>query len=51
MKLNFLVPGTNKVVYDMGRGSIATRAAKPFATGQTFDNTTWGMDSTVPLKR
>jgi hypothetical protein len=47
MKLNFLVSGANKVIDDMGRSSIATRAAKPLAARQTLDNTARRMDSTV----
>jgi hypothetical protein len=51
MKLNFLVSGTNKVIDDMGRSSIATRAAKPLAARQTLDNTARRMDSTVSSKK
>jgi len=50
MKLNFLVSGTDKMIDNVGGGSITTSTAKPLATSQTLDNTTWGMNATVSLQ-
>jgi hypothetical protein len=47
VKLDFLVSGTDKMVDDVGGGSVSTSAAEPFATSQAFDNTAWSMNATV----
>lgn len=49
MKLDFFVASSDEMVYDMRRSAIATGAAEPFVAGQTFDNTTRGVDAAVSI--
>lgn len=50
MKLNLFVTGSNKMVDDVGRGSVATSATEPLVATQTLDNAAWRMNSTVSVQ-
>ena len=47
MELNFLVSSSDKMVDDMGRGSIATGTTEPLAATKTLDNAAGRMDAAV----
>jgi len=47
MELNFLVSRSDKMVDDVGRGSIATGTAEPLAATKTLDNAAGRMDAAV----
>lgn len=47
MELDLFVAGSDKVVDDVRRGSVATGTAEPFAAGQTSHNAAGIVDSTV----
>lgn len=47
MKLNLFMSRSNQVIDDMGRGAVASGAAKPLTTGQTFDDRGRRVDATV----
>lgn len=39
--------GTDKMIDDMRRGGVATRAAEPLATCQAPDNAAWIVDAAI----
>ena len=47
MQLHLLVAGTDKMIDDVRRRSVATRAAKPLATCQAPYDAAWIVDATV----
>ena len=47
MELDFLVSCADKVVDDVGGGSVATGTAEPLATTQALNNAAWRMNATI----
>ena len=50
MQDDFLMFGSDEMVYDMGSRCIASRVAKPLGTNKTLNNRSWRVDSTVAKK-
>ena len=47
MQDDFLMFGSDEMIYDMGSRCIASRVAKPLGADKAFNNRGWRMDATV----